>query len=663
MKNRVILLLIICFFSVSVHAQWTLKTNLPALYINTFDDRNITSKTNYVNAQLVYMDEESHVTKWDTIQIRGRGNSTWNMSKKPYRIKFLKKQRFLGEERANAKSWTLLANAADKTMLRNAITSAMGEFAGLPFNPACKFVDLIMNSTYMGTYQISDQVDIKKKRVNIVEQDYPLEPDADISGGYLLEVDGFQDGNCFISSVYNVPIRIHSPDEDEINDEQNQYIKKHVSIFENCLKSSDFTHPIKGYRRLIDSTTLVNWFLCTEISGNIDGYYSTYFYKNQADSIFYWGPLWDYDVAYNNDRRIPNTYNSLMTDVGYGMTKAWLNRMWKDPWFSRLVNRRYNELLDRGFVEYLYQKIDSLTNLLSRSIQLNYEKWGIRTRMYNEIVLYSSYDQYVYDLKDYISKHSEFLQQAFANRKPLDPTPPFSPKDYFYRITNSNTKKAMETNGNAVVQYTNLEDRLTEDWIIKRANGHFQIINRDNEMALNDPTTGAVGPTTNVGTALNTAIPDTIDTRQLWDIIPQGTDGYYNLLNVYSQHIANLNGGSNADGTKILSYTNDNRNGESKNRLWMITPTKEQLPIEYTGIRELEPDNYALAYDPITKELHFGSDTPEALSFKVYVYTLSGKLIGKFLANERFSIQQFSDDVYIVKWNCGGKTKSVKFKK
>ena len=205
---------------------------------------------------------------------------------------------------------------------------------------------------------------------------------------------------------------------------------------------------------MIDSTTLVNWFLCTEISGNIDGYYSTYFYKNQADSIFYWGPLWDYDVAYNNDRRIPNTYNSLMTDVGYGMTKAWLNRMWEDPWFSRLVNRRYNELLDRGFVEFLYQKIDSLTNLLSRSIQLNYEKWGIRTRMYNEIVLYSSYDQYVYDLKDYISKHSEFLQQAFANRKPLDPTPPFSPKDYFYRITNSNTKKAMETNGNAVVQYT-----------------------------------------------------------------------------------------------------------------------------------------------------------------------------------------------------------------
>ena len=663
MKKRVLLLPIICFLAISVYGQWTLKTNLPALYINTFDGRNITSKTVYVNAQLIYMDEDSHVTKWDTIQIRGRGNSTWNMSKKPYRIKFLNKQRFLGEERANAKSWTLLANAADKTMLRNAITSAMGEFAGLPFNPAYKFVDLILNGTYMGTYQISDQIDIKKKRVNIVEQDYPLEPDADISGGYLLEVDGFQDGNCFISSVYNVPIRIHSPDEDEINNEQNQYIKKHVSIFENCLKSSDFTHPDKGYRRLIDSTTLVNWFLCTEISGNIDGYYSTYFYKNQADSIFYWGPLWDYDVAYNNDRRIPNTYNSLMTDVGYGMTKAWLNRMWEDPWFSRLVNRRYNELLERGFVEYLYQKIDSLTNLLTRSIQLNYEKWGIRTRMYNEIVLYSSYDQYVYDLKDYIAKHSEFLQQAFANRKPLEPTPPFSPKDYFYRITNANTKKAIETNGNAVVQYTNLEFRMTEDWIIKRTNGHFQIINRDNELALNDPTTGAVGPTTNVGTPLNTAIPDTVDTRQLWDIIPQGTDGYYNLLNVYSQHIANLNGGSNADGTSIISYTNDNRNGESKNRLWMITPTDEQLPIEYTGIRELEPDNYALAYDPITRELHFGSDTPEALSFKVYVYTLSGKLIGTFYASDRFSMQQYPDDVYIVTWNCDGKTKSVKFNK
>ncbi|MBR5061622.1 MAG: CotH kinase family protein [Prevotella sp.] len=663
MQKRKMLLLFSLTLCLCIHAQWQRKTNLPTVFINTFDGRSINSKTYYVYANMVYVDEESHVTRWDTIQIRGRGNSTWNMAKKPYRIKFLTKQRLLGNDRANAKNWTLLANAADKTLIRNALTSAMGEFVGLPFNPAYKFVDLVMNNTYLGTYQISDHIDIKKKRVHIEEQEVPLPDDADISGGYLLEVDGFQDGNWFSSSVYNVPIRIHSPDEDDIVEEQNLYIKKYIAVFENRLKSSTFDDPYTGYRQMVDSSTLVNWFLCTELSGNIDGYYSTYFYKDQADSLLYWGPLWDYDIAYNNDSRIPNTVNSLMTDVGYGMTKAWMRRMWEDPWFAKLVNRRYRELLDSGLVDYLYQQIDSMTTLLARSIDLNYEKWGIRTRVYHENVLYSSYDQYVTDLKDYITNHCDFLLRAFADKKPPEPTPPFHPVEYYYRITNANTAKAIEANGYNVTQFANMEDRETEDWIIRRTNGYFQLINRANELALNDPTIGDVGPTANVGTALNVAPIDTLDVRQLWQIVPQGTDGYYNLLNTHTQHVANLRGGSNSDGTAILSYTNDSRNGESKNRLWLLTPTKEQIPIEYTGIREVEPTDYALAYDPTTQELHFGSDTPESLTFLVHVYSSGGKQIGTFLANDRFPMAQHPRGIYIVTWQCGGKKRSVKFQK
>lgn len=663
MKKVTLLIVFAWMLSIHTYAQWQRKTNLPMVFINTFDGRGITSKTIYVYARMTYMDEESHVTQWDTIQIRGRGNSTWNLAKKPYRIKFLTKQRLLGNDHANAKSWTLIANAADKTLIRNAVTSAMGEFAGLSFNPAYKFVDLVLNNVYMGTYQISDQVEVRKKRVDITEQDVPLADDADISGGYLLEVDGFHDGNWFNSSVYNVPIRIHSPDDEDIVESQNLYIKKYIAVFENRLKSSTFDDPNMGYRQMVDSATLANWFLCTEISGNIDGYYSTYFYKEQGDSLLYWGPLWDYDIAYNNDWRIPNTIDSLMTNAGYGMTKAWLNRMWQDPWFSKLVNRRYNELLDNGLVTFLFQKIDSLTGLLAQSIALNYEKWGIRTRAYHENVLYSSYDQYVDDLKNYITRHCNYLQGAFVNRKPIEPTPPFQPIDYYYRITNANTAKAMETNGNSVVQHANMEERETEDWIIRKANGYYQLVNRANDLALNDPTTGSVGPTTNVGTPLNVASPDTLDERQLWDIVPQGTDGYYNLMNVHTQHIANLNGGNFADGTAILSYTNDSRNGTSKNRLWHITPTRQQIPAEYTGIREVEPEDYALAFDPLTQELHFGSATPDALTFPVYVYTTAGRHVGTFTANNRFPMSQQPIGIYIITWKCGGKTRSVKLQK
>lgn len=669
MNKKIFLLLSILIWTIEMSGQWSLKTNLPTIYINTFDGKGITSKTTYVYAKMVYMDEESHITQWDTIQIRGRGNSTWGLNKKPYRIKFLKKQRLLGSEKANAKSWTLLANAADKTLIRNALASAYSEFSALPFSPSYKFVDLVLNDTYMGNYQISDQIDIKKKRVNIVEQDVPLAEDADISGGYLLEVDGFRDGNYFTTSVYNVPIRIHSPDEDEIVASQNQYIRDYINHFENRLRANTFSDAEKGYRAIVDSTTLVDWFLGTEITANIDGYYSTYFYKDQNDSLIYWGPMWDYDIAFNNDYRMQReqglwtTAHSLMTDIGYGQTKLWINRMWQDPWFSRLVNRRYHELLDKGLVDYLYQKIDSLTQLLSRSIQLNYEKWGINQRTYHEIVLYSSYDQYVTDLKDFISEHCDYLKEAFADRRPPEPTPDFVPIEYFYRILNAKTAKAIDLSGTNVCQYSNIVNRETEDWIIIPANGYFQLINRSNGLALNDPTVGTSTPTTNIGTQLNVVQRDTTDTNQLWEIIPQGTEGYYNLLNVSTQHIANLNGGNSSDGTSILSYTNDYRNGESLNRLWYFIPTKEAIPEEYTGIKEHEPENYALAYNPTNQYLHFGADRREELNFVVYVYSVNGAKIGTFKADEEFSMLNQPSGTYIVTWRCGNKTRNVKFQK
>ena len=136
------------------------------------------------------MDENDNVQSFDSLSIRVRGNSTANMAKKPYKLKFHEKVKLLGKGHPNTKKWTMLANHADKTMLRNAITSIMGERAGLAFNPAAKFVDLTVNDRYAGTYQLSDQVDVCPHRVNIVEQDYPLTPMSNITGGYLLEADG-----------------------------------------------------------------------------------------------------------------------------------------------------------------------------------------------------------------------------------------------------------------------------------------------------------------------------------------------------------------------------------------------------------------------------------------------------------------------------------------
>jgi hypothetical protein len=393
-----------------LHKQYS---DLPAVYIVTHDSVPITSKEEYIPCSIHYVDEAGRVTVYEKVSIRGRGNSTWKLAKKPYRLKFDKKVELLGGSGANSKKWNLLANAVDKSMIRNALTFALGEFTSLAWNPSSKFADLVVNGEYMGTYQITDQIEVNEKRV-------------DISGGYLLEVDGFKDGNYFTTSSYKVPVRIRYPDEENITDSQKSYIRSYVRAFEASLKSSDFADPKAGYRAYVDETSLIDWYLCTEISANYDGFWSIYFYKKQNDPKLYWGPLWDFDIAYNNEYRVKtkmgleSSVHSLISDISTSAARAWAECMWRDPWFRNAVNCRYRDLLKAGLVDYMLGKVDSLKTVIYQSQILNYQKWGIDTLVYHEIVLYPTYDKYIDDLKTFICDHCAYLEEEFSRRAEAD---------------------------------------------------------------------------------------------------------------------------------------------------------------------------------------------------------------------------------------------------
>lgn len=672
MKTRVIGLIALLIVCVCGWSQtYKRLTNLPHVYIETENRKSITSKDYYIYATMHYVNEQDSVAVYDSMQIRGRGNSTWGMSKKPYRIKFQKKEKLLGKGYANAKSWTLLANAGDKTMFRNAITSLLGDFLGMKNNPAHKFCDLTLNGTYQGTYQISDQVEVRPHRVNITEQDYPLTETSNITGGYLLEMDGFFDGIGFRTNK-NVYSRIHYPDEDEITYAQKTYIRNHVNTFEKALFGNNFADPEKGYRPYVDSLSLSHWYLATEISANIDGFYSTYYYKEQDDDRLFFGPLWDYDIAYNNDWRITGTQNRLMVEDGYGtdLAKVWVKQLYNDPWFVQMINRDLNDAIDNGVEDYLNTQIDSLVNLLDQSQKRNYSKWGINTRMYHEIVLYSSYDQYVSDVKSFIHTHLPYLKRRFAEKlaevtsTDTEPDPNTIPDtDHWFRILHSIYNKSFVIDDiNNICIWDNVDGDATQLWRIENIGDHVMLINKKDGLALNDPTLGNPTATTLTGTQLNAVEPDSTDDRQLWTLTPQDDDTKYNLVNKFSSHTANLNGGNQQNGTAILSYTTDSRNSSSTNRKWRFIAVEEYSHPEPdpTSIDELEPDKYALAYNPTTRTLHFGSETPNQLNFSVSIYDMNGRCIRTFTASTSCQVNDIPKGMYIIRWQVGGKTRTTK---
>ena len=520
---RQILFVFIFVFLGSIHAQTRKQlTNLPTVYINTFDHSDVTSKDIYKYARMTWIDGDS-MAVFDSLQIRGRGNSTWGMAKKPYRIKFYEKIKLLGIGHAKARDWTLMANCADKPMIRNAVTTELGDFIGMPFTPGALFVDFYLNDKYLGTYQISDQVEVRPHRVDIFDQNGSQVNDAttNITGGYLLEATGNGD---FTDASFYTPrggfVRIHEPD-DPIVARQKDYINNYVQSFENALFSSNFDDKVKGYRQYVDTTSLLNWYIANEVAANPDGFWSSYFYKERDDAGLHFGPLWDNDISYCNTTRKGDVTQQLMSDVGFGdnLAKLWVMQMWNDKWFAGAVARRYKQIYDAGLTNFLLHKVDSLASVLNRSQEENYKVWNISQRYYEEIKLYSTYDQYITDLKTFITDHDDFLLNTFCN-----PGVFIADSTHYYRIFNQGFSNGVmdlylsaAKEGTHVCMYNNDLNQKSQQWVIKPVGNYFMLFNRLSGLVLSDHY--GAKPSSDFIMVYKT---DTTDHRELWSIVSQG---------------------------------------------------------------------------------------------------------------------------------------------
>jgi hypothetical protein len=136
----------------------TLNTGLPVVTINTVGQKKITSRINYLPAAIEIDDPDDDDNDLTAeAEIRGRGNATWtDFAKKPYRIKFFEKQKLFGLTKA--KSWVLLANAADETMMKNILAFEMGKRFGLPYTNHYIPVEVVINGEYQRSYVLTEQV-------------------------------------------------------------------------------------------------------------------------------------------------------------------------------------------------------------------------------------------------------------------------------------------------------------------------------------------------------------------------------------------------------------------------------------------------------------------------------------------------------------------------
>lgn len=412
MMYRIMLLMLFSIAGISLvqSQQYKQLTDLPTVYIETDNHQSITSKEDYIKCTFVIVDGDS-IARYENTEIRGRGNSSWwNSEKKPYRIKFEKKQRLLGKDFANAKSWTLLANHGDKTMIRNALTHQLGRIIGMKFCPAAKFVDLYLNNVYRGTYQISDQVQVHKNRVEVDEDT-----------GWLLEVanENSKEEPFITSSRYGIIYNIKNPKDEKLTVDMRIAIGQWILAFENAVADNEFANPEKGYRAYIDEQDFINWYLGAEITGNIDALYSIYMYKEANEQKMHFGPLWDLDLGYDNssERSLLQNLEAYLGLWNRPFEKM-IQRLWQDQWFAKACNDRLNELVGNGLQANLLESIDSLRSVIWQSQTENYKIWPINQKVYDweKHSYYTTYDGYINELKSFVNIHIPYLQDAFAKK-------------------------------------------------------------------------------------------------------------------------------------------------------------------------------------------------------------------------------------------------------
>lgn len=415
-------------------------TDVPTLYLTIPDvtdlDKDLvknrqTGEALYHKASIDVVDKNNTLEEFsdDKLDIKVRGNSTADPSKRAYRLKFGKDEKdkvtgklikthkhdLMGGGYAK-RNWALLANCFDHSLIRNALTCELGKIIGMPFNPGYCFVDLVINGDYRGTYQVTDHPEVGSHRIDIDEdKDWYIE---------------FQGRSDMLDEPYlniqDLPMfSIKNPDYTDAADadklaalkvKMEDWVKQWKSGF--SYDASITQSDTKGWRAYNDEDQLLKWFLETEITADYDGYMTIKAYR-ATDGKLFWGPVWDKDLAWDNYGDYTKTLGAALENASsiryYVYNPGNGTAILSDPRFVKRVYETYNKLVEDGLEQKLLDIVDQLHLRVNQTQQLNFEKWGITT-VYGGLEKYhewTDYAQYPEQLKTFITARLAFLKEKF----------------------------------------------------------------------------------------------------------------------------------------------------------------------------------------------------------------------------------------------------------
>lgn len=396
------------------------------------------TKAEKTSASLTIISGETAIkTVSNSGTIKRRGNSTSLADKPAYNISFDSKAEVM-PGKAKGKKWCLLANAYEKTLLRNKLAMDLGLYAGGIASSAEYYADLYIDGVYKGNFVISEPAECGRSGC--------VYDDGKTSDEILFEWEDASkpaEEGCL---YYTTPVaNVRFVTEDTLDTASSRYQKwvSTLTSFENALVNTSADDMLN----YIDVDSFVSMYVVNELFQTVDfGYSSVKFYITydaEGTPTIHAGPLWDFDLSSGNSSFVENrTYDTFRGQI----VNQWFRYLMQNNTFKNKVIEKYKQLQPR--IQNIYKDnqlgISQITKL-SQSIEAsrirNYSPissggagWSESTADGAEFSIYrysystvEPYSTYTY------AQHIEYLTTWLKNRNEwICSQWGINPEDYYH---------------------------------------------------------------------------------------------------------------------------------------------------------------------------------------------------------------------------------------
>jgi len=413
---------------------------LPTLHIQTMgDDLPFIERNLRIDSTLIFenMGEFSTVVPL-TGQIRGRGNSTWNMlpDKRPLRFHLDEPQR-LFDEGVMATDWILLADHGDGSLLRNYSALHLSRrLDGLDWTPQARSIHLYINDEYMGVYLLTDErrafpITMLTAHPDPTISDYFFEMEwrANLDGEEgidFIRVNSHPDGIVGDSTAEagfdrDYLYEIIYPTGQALTDAHMNYLQEFLTEVGALMRVRDF----EAINQYVDLASLIDFYLVQELYKNIDVGFSSVFLqiRGQGDNRrLYHGPVWDFDLTVGNASWMGVENQTPFGGLYVAERHYWYWYLLQIPEFVSMAQVRWNEVFQPEALATIAH-IETLARTYEAEFERNFDRHAIlgidrwpSPAHLNEIQTFSGHVAY---LTDFLRTRITHLNEIFNGYRPM----------------------------------------------------------------------------------------------------------------------------------------------------------------------------------------------------------------------------------------------------